>query len=291
MFKYLKEMNAWQFLNKWFGPATIKVGQIFLSHIGLYKPRLIYTKTGWDTRIDNSSVQGWNDKNIVVRKEAAFQEISELLSANKKVAFSYESKSLTSDQNIEYHNINMTFAYVLALASLMKNKVSVLDWGSGIGHYYLMAKKFLPGVQIDYHCVEVPEMAKLGKRINNEVSWYSDKSYLNKEYDLVMINASIQYVKEWKMFFKDISKCTKEYLFVTRVPSVCNVSSFVAIQDEQGIKMLHQQLNSSEFVQEVENCGFGVMLEFLVGDKPFIKNAPEQCEMKGWLFKKVDKIN
>jgi putative methyltransferase (TIGR04325 family) len=281
-------MNGWQFANKWLGPAAIKFGQACLSFIGLYKPRLVYSKDGWNTIINSADAHGWNDKNIVGNKEAAFKQVSELLSSTNKVAFSYESKNLTSDQNLEYHNINMTFAYVLALASRMKTSVSVLDWGSGMGHYYLMAKKFLPDVQIDYHCVEVPEMAKLGKAINNKVSWYADDSYLNKKYDLVMINASLQYVKEWKEFFKTISPSVSKFLFVTRVPAVQNVKGFVAVQNENGIKMLHQQLNASELVEAIENCGFHTTLEFLIGDKPYIKNAPEQCEMKGWLFKKQD---
>jgi len=280
-------MKAWQFANKWLGPSAIKQLQTFLAAVGLYKPRLVYAKNGWETPVNNVSAQGWNDKSIIEGKETAFKQIEEVLSSSYKVAFSYESRNLTADQNLEYHNINMTFAYVLTLAAHLKTKVSVLDWGSGIGHYYLMSKRFLPGVEIDYHCVEVPEMAKLGKMINKNVSWYSANNYLKNTYDLVMINASLQYVKEWKSFFKEISSCIGNYLFVTRIPTVENVEGYVAIQNENGVKMLHQQINSKELVSTVEGCGFQTMFEFLIGDKPFIKNAPEQCEMKGWLFKKT----
>lgn len=279
-------MKAWQFANKWLGPFAIKQGQRVLAAVGLYKPRLVYVKNGWETAVNNVSAQGWNDKNIIEGKETAFKQIEELLFSSAKVAFSYESRNLTDDQNLEYHNINMTFAYVLTLAAHLKTKVSILDWGSGMGHYYLMSKRFLSDVEIDYHCVEVPEMAKLGKMINKNVSWYSNDNYLKNTYDLVMINASLQYVKEWKSFFNKLSPCVGNYLFVTRIPTVENVNGFVAIQNENGVKMLHQQINSKELASTVEGCGFQTLFEFLIGDRPFIKNAPEQCEMKGWLFKK-----
>jgi len=36
----------------------------------------------------------------------------------------------------------------------------------------------------------------------------------------------------------------------------------------------------------VKETGLILVREFVVGDLPYIKNAPEQCEMRGWLFKR-----
>ena len=30
------------------------------------------------------------------------------------------------------------------------------------------------------------------------------------------------------------------------------------------------------------------MREFVVGDRPYIKGAPEQCEIRGWLFRREE---
>jgi hypothetical protein len=37
----------------------------------------------------------------------------------------------------------------------------------------------------------------------------------------------------------------------------------------------------------VEDEGFSIVREFVVGDRPYIKNAPEQCELRSWLFRKI----
>jgi len=33
-----------------------------------------------------------------------------------------------------------------------------------------------------------------------------------------------------------------------------------------------------------------IIREFIIGDKPYIVDAPEQCELKGWLFRRGEII-
>ena len=54
------------------------------------------------------------------------------------------------------HNMLVTFAYVLALAADGRDRLSVLDWGGGLGHYQVLARSVLPRLTLDWHVQETP---------------------------------------------------------------------------------------------------------------------------------------
>src|SRR3990172_8323414 len=168
-------------IRNWIGPNLIYLGQRILSQI--IPPRLKYVPDGWATLLPIDKSQGWNDQALVENNSRKINLISQLCKGTGPLGFSYEDDELKDTRNIYFHNIHMTYAYVLALVAHKKDIVSILDWGGGIGHYYLLSKTVLPEVEIDYHCVEVPKMAKMGEKINPEIRWYSDDSFLNQTYD------------------------------------------------------------------------------------------------------------
>ena len=144
----------------------------------------------------------------------------------------------------------------------------------------------MPDVSIEYHVKEVPLISKIGKQLNPEVNWYNDESCLERNYDLIMLNGSIGYIDEWGDLLHRIARSTQKYLFLYRMLVVQNSPSFIAIQRLYNSKMLHQQFNQIELLDAVKKTGLTNVREFVVGDRPYIKGAPEQCEMRGWLFKR-----
>jgi putative methyltransferase (TIGR04325 family) len=273
-------------IRSWLGPSAIRFAQRTLPMF--YKPRLIFAPDGWDTELVEDR-GGWEDRRLIGSRVESWKKILEHLQSKKPFTISLCKEEWSEDRAITDHNIHITFAYVVALAARKKNNVSVLDWGSGFGHYFYLAKAAVPEARFDYHCVEVPTVARLGKQLNPRVHWHSGDTFWGRKYDLVLINASLQYVREWKEFLKRIATIVGRYLFITRMPVVEHIPSFVAIQNESGTLMLHQQLNASELLEVVERTGLCLVREFIVGDKPFIKGAPEECEMKGWLFQRKPK--
>jgi putative methyltransferase (TIGR04325 family) len=144
----------------------------------------------------------------------------------------------------------------------------------------------LPDVEIDFHVKEVPLMVKAGEKLNPEVHWYDDETCLERDYDLVMMTGSIPYMEDWAHVLHRIARSIKGYLFISRLPVVEQSPSFVAIQRLYNSQMLHQQINQTELLETVRETGLTLVREFVVGDRPYIKGAPEQCEVRGWLFKK-----
>ena len=274
-------------IRNWLGPDLVKLIQKIVSLI--LKPRLTYASKSWATEIPEDLRNGWNSESLIDTKLKNWKRVVSICESPGPLGFSYENEDLLSLKDVSFHNIHITFGYILALATRMKNKISILDWGGGMGHYYLLAKALVPDVELDYHCVEVPNMVNLVKNINKDVKWYSDKTFLHRKFDIVMVNASLQYVRDWKDFISEISSVTTEYFFLTRIPVVEQSQEFLAVQREGNVLMLHIQFNLFELIKTIESNNFQLLREFVVGDKPFIKSAPEQCELRGWLFKKINK--
>ena len=250
------------------------------------KPDLEYAPDGWQTKLTNGQNQGWSVDSTVNNERAKFDAFCRNLKGPGPLGFSHEHTDLSVIRDPNFHNVHISYAYVLALAAHKKDRISVLDWGGSLGHYYLVGKAVLPDVTIDFHVKEVPLMAKAGKQLNPDVHWYDDERCLERDYDLIMVTGSIPYIEDWADTLGRISHSVKEYLFLFRFPIVEHSPAFVAIQRIYNSQMLHQQLNQNELLEVVKNTGLTLVREFVVGDRPYIKNAPEQCEIRGWLFKR-----
>lgn len=249
------------------------------------KPTLEYAPDGWKTQISRGDDQGWNSDSVANTETAKWEEFCRrVVDGTGPLGFSHEHTDLAISRDVAFHNVHITYAYVLALAAHLQTSVSVLDWGGGLGHYYLIGKALLPDVSLDFHCKEVPSMAEAGQRLNPEVHWYADDSCLDRPYDLVMVNGSLQYMEDWKEILRRLAKVTGKYLFLTRLPVVEKGPGFIALQRLYDTEMLHQQFNQEEVLQVVSGLGLRLVREFVVGDRPYIEGAPEPCELRGWLF-------
>ena len=253
------------------------------------KPVLQYAEKGWNT-LAAGSENGW-DRDLVVRTEAAkWGEFRKNLQSTGPLGFSHEHTDLTETRNVHFHNINLSFAYVLAFAARQKTELSVLDWGGGLGHYYLIGRTVLPDLHLKFDCREVPLMCEQGSQLCPEVRFYSDDKCLENQYDLVMVNGSLGYFKDWKDVLTRLCDAVGSYLFLTRVLTVQHSSSFVVLQrtDVYGYNsdMLTQVFNDAEVLSVVRDCGLRLVREFVVGEGPTIVGAPEQCRDCGWLFER-----
>jgi len=252
---------------------------------------LEYAPNGWQTQLNNNRNKGWSVNSVIDTEKAKWNVFCRNLEGPGPLGFSHEHTDLSIIRNPNFHNVHISYAYVLSLAAHKKDRISVLDWGGALGHYYLVGKAVLPEVDIDFHVKEVPLMAKAGKQINPEVHWYDDETCLERNFDLVMMTGSIPYMEDWTDVLHRIARSVKKYLFISRLPVVENSPSFVAVQHLYNSQMLHQQINQTELLETVRETGLTLVREFVVGDRPYIKNAPEQCEVRGWLFKREAALN
>lgn len=236
---------------------------------------LEYSPFGWDERLIAGAPPGWNSAGVVEATRAENAESFQILQRGGPFGTGHQ------------HNLHVSFAYVLALAAHHKTSLSILDWGGGLGYYYYVAKAALSGASIDYHCKEIEVLATAGRQTVPEVTWYIDETCLGRLYDVIMLSGSLQYAQDWEGQLRRIAQAATDWLYITRLPVVEHVPTYAAVQRVYGSKMLHWQFNRTSVLGVVRALGFEIVREFEVGDRPYIHGAPEQCELRGWLFQRA----
>lgn len=155
----------------------------------------------------------------------------------------------------------------------------------------MLNKALYPQLIVDYYCKDVELLVAEGRALNPEVQFCTDEACLNRTYDLVNASTSLQYAKDWSATLQGLARATGRYLFVTQLPVVSNAKSFVFVQRPYqygyNTEYLAWCLNRQEFLDAAKAARLQLVREFIVGFQPVIKNAPEQNEYQGFLFRPV----
>ena len=262
------------------------------------KPQALleYVADGWENpAARDGATKGWNVERIVAVEKEKWSAFCRNLEGAQPLGFSHEDTDLSINRSPYFHNIHLTYAYVLALTAQHKDSISVLDWGGGLGHYYLLGRAVLPEVDLDFHCREVPLMCAQGRELCPAVNFYEDDDCLERNYDLVMINGSLGYFPNWQDLLGRLARAAQEYLFLTRVLVVEKSPTFVARQHtdvyDYNSEMLMQVFNRNEVLETVAQTGLELVREVVVGPGPTVAGAPEQCVDCGWLFRRVSRAD
>ena len=87
-----------------------------------------------------------------------------------------------------------------------------------------------------------------------------------------------------------LSEATSRHLYITRVPTVHKVPSYVMVQRPYVYGFDTEYLGCALTVQSFWHVPSLPLLtlirEFVVKSPPYIQNAPEQCTYWGYLFQK-----
>lgn len=252
-----------------------------------------YIPEGFGRMETDQAIKGWNVPAVRSSQRSRWTAFSRKLAAVGPLGFAFDSEQDTY-KNLPCHNIVMSYAYVLGLCALESSKISMLDWGGGLGHYSLLNKALYPQITVDYYCKDVELLAAEGRALNPDAQYSTDEACLDRTYDLVNASTSLQYAKDWVATLRGLAHATGRYLFVTQLPVVSSAKSFVFVQRPYqygyNTEYLAWCLNREEFLDAAKAAGLQLVREFMVGFQPVIKNAPEQNEYQGFLFRPVPAV-
>ncbi len=187
------------------------------------------------------------------------------------------------------HNIIMAFGYVLGFVARGREKLTMLDWGGGCGHYFLYARELYPDLALEYHCFDLPDRCAAGRRLVPGANFHDDLSEIQrKRYDLVVSSSALHYVEDWRGTLAQLSECAGDALYVARLQTVDRSRSFVAIQRpySSGYETEYPSwfLNKDEFLSAAESAGLRLVREFIFDEKWYVRQAPEQGSSRGFLL-------
>jgi putative methyltransferase (TIGR04325 family) len=248
----------------------------------------VYVPQGW--KAQRADMKGWTDPGVASSVEEHWPTLLRNLHGPGPLGVSHFPWSLTRDDP-GYHNAMMSYGYVLARVARKKDSISVLDWGSGTGHYYLYGKALLPELEFDYHCYDVPPLCDLGRKLLPEVHFHHDSSDLSgKQFDLVISSSALHYFEDWQAVLRQLAAATGEFLYIARLQVVNRSPSFVVEQRPYRpgyyTQCLSWFLNRQEIVHCAEESGLELVREFIYLERWAVRNAPEKQEGIGFLFKR-----
>ena len=256
-------------------------------------PEWEYVPEGW--RRKDPRVKGWNVESILDTQKARWPAFLRMVQGSGPLDATHRLQvagevSAPSNNDYAAHNTMMAYAYVIARASRKKDRISLLDWGGGIGHYYIIGKALLPEIEIDYHCKDLPLLCRGGRELLPEAKFHeNEEECFARTYDLVLASSSLHYSEDWKSVAQRLAVATRSYLYITRLPIVHRLTSFVAVQRpyQYGYQTeyLCWFLNREEFLTHMGAFEMELVREFLIQERPHVHKAPEQGEYRGFLFR------
>jgi putative methyltransferase (TIGR04325 family) len=196
-----------------------------------------------------------------------------------------------TEAGVEAHNTLMCFGYVLGRALVHGSTLSVLDWGGGLGQYSVIASALYPEAHLDYCCVDLPVFATSPDLLVPLGQFQDAAEPLGERtHDLVVASGALQYVEAWQKRLTSLASATRRFVFITRLPVVMTVRTYVTIQRPYAYgydtEYAGWVLNRREFLNEAETNGLKLRREFLIGEEPVIPKAPEQPSYRGFLFER-----
>lgn len=252
-----------------------------------------YVPQGWAAQKTDSKLTGWNVPSVREAYARKWPQFLESVRGPGPLGLSPEAEG-TDRTDTLFHNILISFGYALALATRFQNAVSLLDWGGGIGHYYILSQALVPGLEIDYHCKDVSVLAEYGQTLFPQAHFYSDDRCLERQYDFVLASTSLHYSPDWAATLRSLAAATAGHLFITRLPITRDASSYVFVQRPYqygyGTEYLGWCLNRAEFLNAATGAGMKLVREFVLGERPPIHNAPGPCEYRGFLFQQGESL-
>lgn len=83
---------------------------------------LEYAPQGWQTVLDGSAQDtGWNAAGVISAERSKWEAYCRNVEGTGPLGFSHEHTNLEEVRNVSFHNIHLTYAYILALVAHQKN--------------------------------------------------------------------------------------------------------------------------------------------------------------------------
>ena len=153
----------------------------------------------------------WHGINKSFDKKAKKLNVFENERWLKKQTLNLSRVLQSQEQDDNYCNYSEYCLSIIA-ASIKKKKISILDYGGGIGEEYFKIKKSVANKKIKFFLLEKKEIVELLKRegLNNEIVLLT-KIKKNIKIDIIHFGSSFHYIEDWKLILKECMKCKPEF--------------------------------------------------------------------------------
>ena len=255
-------------------------------------------RLSWEMVADADEVwtahPGWAHESIARTQREKWPGFVRSVDGAQPLGRSHEA-SADAAPDVGAHNTIMSFAYALGRAALGRRRISVLDWGGGAGHYFVFARKLYPELDLEFVIKDLATLCAVGRELLPDATFVADETQaLSRRYDLVFASSSLHYTRDCYALLDRLCTSAERWLMLTRLPIVEDNDDFVVVQRPHRYGYLTEYpgwfLNRRRLVDFVTARGFALDREFLVAERPYVPNAPEQAQYAGFLFGRMTPI-
>ena len=176
--------------------------------------------------------KGWNDASIAHTQTDKWKAFAALVQGNGPLGISHEVPVTDSGETSGRITSWFLTGYCVALARRSLDRLKILDWGGGVGHYYLLHGLYCPALLSNTSCQEVPLLCEAGRALLPEARFLEepDACFLRRNMTLSMPETPSWYCEDWRGTAAKLAKSTAGYLYITRMLFTNRADSFVAVQ-------------------------------------------------------------
>lgn len=250
-----------------------------------------YVPGGWERDRPTDRESGWDREDVALAYREKWPSFLAAIDGPGSLGVGHEvpTGTLVDRRDILNQNAVLVFAYALSRAAGTRLRLSVLDWGGATGHFYELARRLFPELELDYYCRELPAVCAVGRELQPAVTFFETDECFDRRYDIVIASNAIQYVKDWEQLLVKLAASSSGWTFLTKVPVTTRCTSFVVQQraDAYGYSTEYAGwvFNDKEFLTGARAIGLELEREFVLLDPLPISGAPDAPSHAGFLFR------
>jgi putative methyltransferase (TIGR04325 family) len=178
----------------------------------------------------------------------------------------------------------------LAATSQRNGKVTILDFGGGLGDRYPMVAATIPdNISVEFHVVDNAAACKVGREChgdNKSVHFHDSIPDNLKNVDIIHLGSVLRYIDDWQGLLRRLAQFnTPHILFSDSL--IGDVPTFVSVENYYDAKIPFRCLNINELVSFLaDELGYGLVyksrfIQYIQGKKGFynMDNMPEKYRL------------
>ncbi|MGK7344879.1 MAG: methyltransferase, TIGR04325 family [Candidatus Nitrospinota bacterium M3_3B_026] len=153
---------------------------------------------------------------------------------------------------------------VAATAGIGKNRVTVLDFGGGMGRLYYETRVALPGkLGLKFHVVEKEAVAKAGAEFfadEPDVKFHTVIPGDIGAVDIVHLGSSLHYIENWRGLLGELSSLGAPFFLIEDLPAG-DIETFATLQRYYTSRIPVWFFNTAEVIGEMEKNGYRLVFK------------------------------
>jgi len=172
---------------------------------------------------------------------------------------------LASGETLDYslRQRNAIMPVVVAMLLSRQQRVSVLDFGGGLGTAFPVLASAVGGDigRVDYRIVEVESICSAGRELfaGGKGPRFEPELPGGGAFDVVQAASSLQYIEDWRGVLRLLVGYRAQYLILGDL-LIGGFPSYVTLQNYYESRIRSWFLNAKDFIGEVESHGYALAL-------------------------------